>query len=131
MLHMIPSDTILDYYPTTWSYIGEHFLAWAVFAVPIFTLFFGTHWRVSGVSRLRDIITIAWISMITEVLSSAYLWFIANPVGAAPKLWWRGGFSTYLLARSPSWVIAFLLILVIGLFIDKRRATRAVAGEHV
>src|SRR5690349_18271167 len=102
MLHSIPSDTILDYYPTTWSYVGEHFLTWIIVAFPMFTLFCGTHWYVSGEGKLRDFMTIACISIVAEILSSAYLWFVATPVGAMPKLWWKGGFGTYLVARSPS-----------------------------
>ena len=124
MLHEIPTDTVLRYYPTTWSYVGEHFLAWCVAAFPMVLVFFAARQRQGTRSnRWRDVLTVGVIALIAEVLSSAYLWWVATPNGEEPKLWYADGFGTYLWARAIPWTTSFMVILGTRALIWKGRGS--------
>ena len=122
LLQSIPTDSVLTSYPTTWSYVGEHFLAWAATALPIFLICFWWTKRY----RLRrspwlELMTVLVISCISELISSAYLWFIATLDGEQPKLWFESRFWAYMRARVFPWLIAYGVVLLIGICIEKWR----------
>ncbi len=122
LLKSIPTDTILVYYPTRWSYVGEHFLAWAValssLVVSLVSVTGGL--KRSKLSMRGVSVTISVLSLLAELLSSWYLWFVATPPGVDPKLWYTGGFWTYVEARSLPWLVSFSLLLTIELIVARR-----------
>src|SRR5215467_6271260 len=73
--HAGPTDTVLWNYPTTWRYVGEHFLVWAVLALPIFSI---GRAIISTTRRggWKDVVMISCTVLGTEVMSSVWLWHI-------------------------------------------------------
>ena len=96
----IPTDTIATYYPTAWSYIGEHLLIWLMFLVPFATFLQVTTKRewwgpYQGGWHVFSVIALA---VLLELLSSCYRWYLAMQDGSRFP-WWTGGLGSYLGAR--------------------------------
>jgi hypothetical protein len=117
LLKSIPTDTILVYYPTRWSYVGEHFLAWAAALSSLVVSLISVTATLKRPRLSHRVIppAIGAISLVAELLSSWYLWFVATPEGVEPKLWYTGGFWTYVEARFLPWLMSFSLLAVVGM----------------
>jgi hypothetical protein len=107
----IPTDTVATYYPTAWSYIGEHFLIWLIFLAVLTILLKLTlrreFWmRAFGLWHCTLVIGAA---IVLEFLSSSYRWYLGLQDGSRFP-WWRGGFGTYLAAR----LVPLLISLAFG-----------------
>jgi hypothetical protein len=102
LLKSIPTDTVLVYYPTGWSYVGEHLLAWAVALFSLITSLVSVGGRLKvrlRPSRGGTLMAIGALSFVAELLGSRYLGFVAMADDVEPKLWYTGGFWTYVEAR--------------------------------
>jgi hypothetical protein len=96
----LPTDTVAVYYPTVWSYIGEHLLIWLMFLAPVAVLFRAISKRGLWEAYMGGwrFILIFGVAAFLELLSSSYRWYLAIE-GDTRSPWWTGGFGNYLLAR--------------------------------
>jgi hypothetical protein len=113
----IPTDTTAAYYPTMWSYVGEHLAIWIVpflaFVVPMAIPEVRRRWL--ELTVLQQCSVVVAVGLVLELLSSGYRWHLTAQDGAVPP-WWRGGFSAYVVARLEplvsSLVVAFVIVLL-------------------
>jgi hypothetical protein len=121
----LPTDTVAVYYPTAWSYIGEHLLIWLVFLVPVAVLFHAASKRGLGAVYLGGwrFILIFGVAALLEFLSSSYRWYLATEDGTRFP-WWTGGFGSYLLARLVPLLISLTFAMAIALWRSHVRAAK-------
>lgn len=130
MFISFPTDSNVDYYPTSWSYMGEHFLVWSLVASPLFAILVRNQSRMRSTRiNLRALSAVAVISLAAEVASSAYLWYFATLEGNVPKLWYVNNFGKYLQARAAPWGLSFVIILTIEVFIKKDKDGKNISVE--
>jgi hypothetical protein len=118
--HAGPTDTVLWDYPTTWSYVGEHFLIWSLLALPIFSVGRAIVAKTSRPGGWKDIVMISCTVLATEMMSSLWLWHIHDEVGV-PGVWYEDGLGAYLRARLLPWTIGFVAIFACAIVVHRWR----------
>lgn len=81
----IPTDSVLTYYPSQWSYVGEHFAPWFLIFLPlaIATIFAALRlntligWKGFGI----DLSIVAATGLLAVFLTSRHLWTQATMPG--------------------------------------------------
>lgn len=116
MFSAAPTDTVRTWYPTVWSYIGEH----GTVTILTWFLLLGIA-RIIGRSELHHLPNSwpAWglwlfcAGLSIDVAASAYIWFVAPMSGAKPRLWYTPTLGPYLILRGVSWCVMFALIVLV------------------
>jgi len=110
-----PTDSIRVWYPTLWSFLGEHFLLFLVCLSCLFFVVQRLPANMRGSLRSRDNLGLSMLfgygilTVGSDVLASAYLWFVALQSGGLPTLSYpRDNFWNYLWLRELVFVSVFL-----------------------
>ncbi len=113
----LPTDTVAVYYPTGWSYIGEHLLIWLVFLSPVAVLFHAASRRGLWAVYLGGwrCILIFGLAALLEFSSSSYRWYLVTEDGTRFP-WWTGGFGSYLVARLVPLLISLTFAMAVALW---------------
>jgi hypothetical protein len=95
-----PTDTTAAYYPTMWSYVGEHLVMWIVPFLGLVALIALPHVRRRwlALTVLQQCGLVIAVAAVLELLSSGYRWHLTAQDGVVSP-WWRGGLSAYIVAR--------------------------------
>jgi hypothetical protein len=124
-----PTDTVRVWYPTIWSYLGEHFVLWVGFTAFFFAIarvafarqsahMFDPSQRGTRHITFFQYLFICLIFLASDLCTSFYL--------AVSTWWWEHRFTTrlwhteslrdYLFAREP----IFLVVLLVATFVINR-----------
>jgi hypothetical protein len=124
-----PTDSIRVWYPTIWSYLGEHFL---VFFLSVSCVFFAVQYLSAKGHRSRGrgssisyskLIGFSIPLVLLDVGASAYLWFVAPRSGSLPTLSFsQHDFVGYLESRESIFACVLLVILTGQCLVARLRA---------
>jgi hypothetical protein len=116
----IPTDTVRLYYPTAWSYVGEHFLIWlsaCVILTPLVkvAIKYGV-W--TSEFTARHCASVVLLAAILEVSSSSYRWWLALQDGSRFP-WWEDGLAAYLSARALPVIGTFIVGMTVAILLSR------------
>jgi hypothetical protein len=91
-----PTDGVRVWYPSLWAYVGEHALVWGILIAVLFALF-----RKKSSSEVLT----ASACVVSELVSTLYVWFVIPSEGDVSRAWYTGRFSDYFRMRLTTWCV--------------------------
>lgn len=128
IMGMIPTDSALTYYPSQWSYVGEHFAPWFLIFLPLAIVSMCAALKLSSFVGWKgfaiDVLTVAATGLVAVFLTSRHLWTEATMPGERLTLWWKNDFREYMWIRVCSWAFGYAAVVALGY------GLRALAGLY-
>jgi hypothetical protein len=133
-----PTDTIRVWYPSVWSYLGEHFLVWSALLLLLLSLLKGAREELqllipnsskpqSHLLTFHEYVAFAGLLLAADVAASLVLvgttWL--RDEAFTTKMWYTHSLRDYLLTREP----IFLFVLVAASIILSRPARNQADGS--